>query len=622
MSNDQSPRSLLTRIRDGIRSFRLGPFLSSDHNPWWRFGQGHVYSGVSVSEETALGVSAFFCAVSTISQDVASLPLFLYKGSADGGKQRFDNHPLNRLLHDQPNSEMTSFQFRAAMMVNALATGNAFAEIVRDGGGRPTALWHILPHRVTPFRQNGQLLYRVSNPNGDGILDASDMLHFRGPSPDGILGYNIVQLGREALGLSIAAERFGATFFGNGSSFGGMLSTTGTLTEQARKNLRDALAARHQGSVNAHKLMLLENGATYTPIGVNPRDSQFNELRVHQIREVARFFRIPVAYLGDLERATYSNFEQMQLTYYTTGIRPWLVSIEQELDSKLIAPSERNIQHFEHSAEGFLRADTEKRAQFYSTMISTGIMTINECRSRENLPPIPGGDVPRVPMNTEALAATPAPPNKASLALPSIGQSASMLSSMRDVLMLPFATWIAKEVDRARKVQSDPSKLRKHVDTFYSDLMNRSNLADRLRPAIRMWLTFTESDADVDKVCLTLAQSHFEQSRFQLLNLAEEHKDEELLQALTTLLGRWESNRAADAIDRLMKDGITTVTTTTATIVKTPRPLTVETVAMHTKQWKVENEVEWAKSGMKPPPQNLSPALRKRWLQIVDAAEQ
>jgi hypothetical protein len=175
--------------------------------------------------------------------------------------------------------------------------------------------------------------------------------------------------------------------------------------------------------------------------------------------------------------------------------------------------------------------------------------------------------------------------------------------------------------DRARKVQSDPSKLRKHVESFYSDLMNRSNLADRLRPAIRMWLTFTESDADVDKVCLSLAQSHFEQSRFQLLNLAEEHKDEEFVpQALTTLLGRWESTRAADAIDRLIKDGMTTVTT--STIVKTPRPLSVETVAMHTKQWKVENDVEWAKSGMKPPPPNLSPALLKRRRQIADAVEQ
>jgi HK97 family phage portal protein len=620
MSNDQSPRSLLTRIRDGIRSFRLGPFLSSDHNPWWRFGQGHVYSGVSVSEETALGVSAFFCAVSTISQDVASLPLFLYKGSADGGKQRFDNHPLNRLLHDQPNSEMTSFQFRAAMMVNALATGNAFAEIVRDGGGRPTALWHILPHRVTPFRQNGQLLYRVSNPNGDGILDASDMLHFRGPSPDGILGYNIVQLGREALGLSIAAERFGATFFGNGSSFGGMLSTTGTLTEQARKNLRDALAARHQGSANAHKLMLLENGATYTPIGVNPRDSQFNELRVHQIREVARFFRIPVAYLGDLERATYSNFEQMQLTYYTTGIRPWLVSIEQELDSKLIAPSERNIQHFEHSAEGFLRADTEKRAQFYSTMISTGIMTINECRSRENLPPIPGGDVPRVPMNTEALAATPAPPNKASLALPSVGQSASMVSSVRDVLITSFQGGIRREIDRARK-QVDAAKLRKHVDTFYSDLINRAQLADRMRPAVRMWLAFSDSDADVDKVCLSLAQSHFEQSRLQLLNVADEHDDDDLPRALEALLATWESgNRAANTIDHLIQHGVTTVTTTT--IVKPPRPLTVETVAMHTKQWQVEHEVDMGKLGLKPLPPNTSPALVQKWRQLVQAMEQ
>ena len=326
---------------------------------------------------------------------------------------------------------------------------------------------------------------------------------------------------------------------------------------------------------------------------------------------MARYFRIPPVYLQEYGRATWGNFEQAQLTYFTNTIRPTLISIEQELDSKLIFSSERGIQHFEHSIEGYLRAASSERAQYYQSLLSAGVFTINEVRALENHPPIPGGDVPRVPANTEPLNAVPAP-SKASLALPTVGQTASMVSSMRDVMLVPFQTWIAKESDRARKAQLDPAKLRKHVDAFYSDLMNRSNLADRLRPAIRMWLTVTESAADVDEVCLRHAQAHFEQSRLQLLNLVDGHDAEELPQALNTLLNRWESNRAPDAIDRLMKDGVT-VTTTTTEIVKTPRPLSIETVSMHTKQWKVENEVAMSKSGIKAPPPNLGPGLMKLW---------
>lgn len=402
-------RNWIDRLRDGVRSYWQGPMQSSDaalHQ--FLSDQGPVAAGVQVSDTTALSVSAFYCAVATISQDVASLPLFLFKSLPGGGSARYTDHPLNYLLHDRPNPEMTAFQFRAAVMVNALTTGNGYAEIVRDAIGRPAQLWHVEPERVTPIREGGVLRYRVRGSGaGDTVLDAAAMLHFNGPSPDGVVGFDVVTLARQALGLAIASERFGAKFFSNGSQLGGILSEGAGLTEPARENLRKALKARHEGADNAHRWLMTPSGTTFQEVGTSPRDSQLNDLRVHQVREIARFFRIPVSYLGDLERATYSNFEQQQLQYFTNCIRPWLVNIEQELNFKLIAFSERNLQHCEHVTAGFLRADVEQRGQFYSLMSQNGLMTPNDIRALENLPPIEGGDLARVALNTTPISNRP-----------------------------------------------------------------------------------------------------------------------------------------------------------------------------------------------------------------------
>ena len=401
-------RNRLALMREAVRGIWQGPMQSSEAAlAQWLNGTGPVAAGVHVSASTALGVSAFYCAVATISQDVASLPLFLFKSLPSGGAMRFTDHPLNRILHDQANPEGTAFQFRATFMLNVLMHGNAYAEIQRDQIGRPSALWSITPDRVTPSRdRDGRLVYVVrGGTGGDVRIPASDMLHLRGVSPDGILGLDVVTLARETIGLAIASERFGATFFGNGSQLGGVLSPGAGLSEPAQNNLRKALDARHRGVDNAHKWLLAPSGSTFTPVGVSPRDGQVVEVRVHQVREVARFFRIPVSYLGDLERATYSNFEQQQMQYFTNCIRPWLVALEQELNSKLVAGSEKNVQFCEHVTSGFLRADADKRSAMYAVMLQNGAMTVNEVRQLEIYRRFPGdqGEVPQYELQNRAV---------------------------------------------------------------------------------------------------------------------------------------------------------------------------------------------------------------------------
>lgn len=528
-------RRWLDRVKDSVRAYWQGPIQSSDA-ALDRFlsDAPPAASGVFVSDATALGVSAFYCAVATISQDVASLPLFLFKSLSGGGSVRYTDHPLNYLLHDRPSPEMTAFNFRAALMMNVLTCGKSYAEIVRDPLGRPGALWHIEPGRVSPIREGGVLTYRVRGSGTDAILEAANMLHFKGPSPDGVVGFDVVMLAREALGLAIASERFGARFFSNGSQLGGILSEGSGLTEPARENLRKALKARHEGSDNAHRWLLAPTGTTFQEVGVHPRDSQLNELRVHQVREIARFFRIPVSYLGDLERATFSNFEQQQLQYFTNCIRPWLVNIEQELNAKLIAPSEKNLQHCEHVTAGFLRADVAQRGQFYALMSQNGLMAPNEIRALENLPPIAGGDVARVPLNTAPMGV-------------------SSRSAHRDLLIDVLDRLRATDVNKVSRM-STPDQLRAHAERSIGDHIHRSNVVFHIRSAVRAALSSLERESDTEAVCDTLARQYGNSLRTDILAFADRAANGvDFSMKLGNQVSTWKtSSRSAQLVDDTM----------------------------------------------------------------------
>lgn len=395
--------SILSRMAEFVRAYTLGPLTSKSPELAKYFsGGGPALSGVSVSEHSATNYSAVWAAVGLISDDVASLPLMLYKRLPNGGKDRYEAHPLYRILHDAPNPEMTSMVWRRTMQAHVLLWGNAYAEIERDRAGRPIAIWPLPPDRVRVDRtRSGELIYVVSNPSGTTVeIAAANMLHLIGRSHDGTVGSSLVAAAKESIGLALAAEQFGATFFGNGATFGGVIAFKGPKPpEMSDENYRASLEARHQGVKRAHKLLALYNDATYTETGVEPNNAQFLETRTFQIREVARWFKIPPHKLADLADATFSNVEQMNTEYFVSAIRPWLVLWEQELGRKLIANLERNQQFIEHSIEGFLRGDSTARASFYTALFNIGAITINEVRGYENLDPLEGGDQAFVQVN-------------------------------------------------------------------------------------------------------------------------------------------------------------------------------------------------------------------------------
>jgi HK97 family phage portal protein len=391
--------TLLSRL---LRSFRIGPLSIKDPALAKYFGGGSTSSGVSVSETSAMASSAVFSAVTMIADDIASLPLMLYKRLPDGGKDRYESHPLYSLLHDAPNPEMDAMVCWRTMQAHALIWQNAYAEIERDQAGRPVAIWPLIPERVALVREGSRVAYRVSNyENGrDVMIPAEDMIHLVGHSHDGSVGSSLVSLARESIALGLAAEKFGASFFGNGATFGGVLSFPGPRPpEMSEKGNRDELNARHQGVERAYKLLAIYNGAKYERVGVPPNEGQFNETRTFQIREVARWFKMPPHKLGDLADATYSNVEQMDAAYLSSCIRPWLTLWKQQLSRKLIARSERRLQFIEHDTHGFLSVDAQARAALYSSEFQVGSLTPNEIRGYENRDPIKGGERAFVQLN-------------------------------------------------------------------------------------------------------------------------------------------------------------------------------------------------------------------------------
>jgi HK97 family phage portal protein len=396
------PRQPKPSLWDRIRSYTLGPLTSNDPALRKYFGGGgDTATGVPVSEYTALNYSAVWSAVNLIAGDVGSLPLVLFRTDGDQHK-RYTTHPLYRILHDAPNPEMSSLTLRQTLQAHALTWGNGYAEIERDAVGRPKHLWPITPDRVTPFRDgNGSLAYRVSNHTStDTIFDPSDIIHIPGLGWDGMQGYSPIAKARECVGIGMAAERFAATFYGNGSTFGGVLThPTKFATQQARDNFEKSLKSRHKGVERANGLLLLEEGITYEQIGIPPNEAQFLESRQFQITEIARWFNVPPHKIGDLSRSTNNNIEQQTLDYLQTTLLRWLETWEQELMRKLISPLERNQQYIEHIVEGLLRADSAGRAALEATEFQIGGLTPNEARALANRNPVAGGDRAFVQMN-------------------------------------------------------------------------------------------------------------------------------------------------------------------------------------------------------------------------------
>jgi HK97 family phage portal protein len=358
-------------------------------------------TGIRVSETTALNSSAVYACVRLLSQTVASLPLITYR-KLPRGKARASELNIYRLLHDAPNPEMTSFNFREALQGHLCLWGNAFAEIEWDADGYVKALWPLRPDRMKVGREAGKVIYVYSLPGGGTVvLPAYRVLHIAGFGFDGLVGYSPIQLARESIGLTLATEEYGARFFGNGAKPGGVLEHPNKLSQLAQDNLRKSWNDMHSGLDKQHRIAILEEGMKYQQIGIPPEEAQFLGTRQFQISEVARWFGVQPHLIADLDRATFSNIEQQSLEFVIYTMRPIFVGWEQAINQKILTAEMDSDYFCEFLVDGLLRGDIAARYQAYSVGRNWGWLSANDVREFENMNPLPDeqGDIYMVPLN-------------------------------------------------------------------------------------------------------------------------------------------------------------------------------------------------------------------------------
>ena len=386
-----APKEELPKIEDNVR----------DSGSIFVFGQ--TISGERVDEKSALQITTVYACVRLLAETVASLPLHLYKFTEKGdGKERATDHPLYKILYRQANPEMTSFSFREAIMMHLLLWGNAYAQIVRDGKNGILGLYPLLPENMEIDRaENGDLFYTYhaytdevpGEHDKDIIFQRDEILHIPGLGFNGLVGFSPIAMMKNALGTTLAVEKYGSAFFKNGAQPAGVLEHPGVLKDPQK--IRDNWMNAYGGAGNAHKVAVLEEGMSYKAISLPPEDSQFLSTRQFGVNEICRIFRVPPHLVGNLEHATFSNIEHQSIDFAVHTIRPWLVRIEQSMNRALFTDQEKGRFYVQFNIDGLMRGDYKSRMEGYAIARQNGWMSANDIRALENQNPIPadqGGD--------------------------------------------------------------------------------------------------------------------------------------------------------------------------------------------------------------------------------------
>lgn len=368
----------------------------------WERAGATALSGQNVTPEKAMTFSAVFAAHKILAESTAMLPLMLLRRLKNGGKEQAVEHSLYSILHDVANEEMDAYMVRETLTGQLAGWGRAHAKIDYDADGQIKALWPIPSARVTGRRdRNLKLVFDVAMPDGQvKTYPFHQMLYLRGLSPDGINVYTPIKLQKEGIGLALAAEGYGASFFGNGAAPQGVIEHPGEMSQPAYDRLMDSWTSNHQGISNANKVAILEEGTKWTKIGIPPEDAQFLQTREFQVQEIARWYRIPSMMLNmDGANSTYASVEAYGLQFVIYTLFPWLVRWEKAILTQLLLERERKTLVAEHLMTAILRGDTTSRFTAYGQGRQWGWLSVNDIRKLENMNPIDNGDIYLQPSN-------------------------------------------------------------------------------------------------------------------------------------------------------------------------------------------------------------------------------
>lgn len=365
-----------------------------DDDFWYGdYGQ-QTNSGVRIDASTALQIGAVFSCVRVLSESISSLPCLMYE-KTETGRRRTENHPLSDLLHYQPNNYQTAVEFWDMMVGHMALRGRSYAEIIQGPRGFADQLIPLHPDRVqVKYNRRGRPDYTYTEPDGTKRdIPWEYMFDVKGP----LDGVSVVTAARESFGLAKATEEHAARLFGQGIQLSGVLEHPNRLDDESADRIAKSFSKAYSGVGNAHRPAVLEEGMKWNKIGLTAEDSQFIQSRKFQLNEIARWFRMPPHLIGDLERATFSNIEEMGINFVVHTLRPWLVRIESAIRRDLIVNTNRFYSEF--LVDALMRGDIKSRYDAYNVGIQAGILAPNEPRQWENLNPKEGLDEPLRPLN-------------------------------------------------------------------------------------------------------------------------------------------------------------------------------------------------------------------------------
>lgn len=399
--------SLFSDVTRAVALSMLGRKSETD-DFWFQAVGGETYAGVEVNEETALNYSAVFAATRVLSESIGSLPLMLMRRVGDKATRKATEHPLWRIIHDEPTPEQDSMSWRDQQSALQINWGNCYAEIVRGPGGRVEALWPIHPSRLPDGqikREGSKVVYYVLNDEGPPTrLTANRVLHIPGVlSENGVTGKGIIKWGSESMGIAMATERHAGGFFKSGATPRVVLSHPASVDKDIQTQMREQWDEVYGGPNNTNKLVITEDGMELKTLMFDPEASQLLTSRQFSVTDIARWYRLPPHMLADLSRSTFSNIEAENLSFVIHSLMPWLTRWEKALNRQLLTQNEKKKYFFKFNVLGLLRGDSKARAEFYTSMFQLGAFSPNDILELEDRNPYKGGDVRMVPLNYQSV---------------------------------------------------------------------------------------------------------------------------------------------------------------------------------------------------------------------------
>ena len=354
-------------------------------------------SGTNVSPDTALTFTAVWAAIRLLTESVSSLPISVYRVENNGDKTEAVKESLYSLLKYKPNSYQNKITFFEKIMMDLCVNGNSYVYIERNRLARVTGLYCMNYEDMTIIQKDNQLFYE--NGETGEVYNSNDLLHFTGMTTDGIKGLSPIDQCKKAIGWGMAIEEYGNTFFKNGAKLSGVLSTDRSLSETAIDRLRKSFNNTYSQLSGSNQTAILEEGLTFKPVGISPDQAQFLASRTFSLEEICRIWNIPPHMLADLSKSSFNNIEMQSQEFVTYTLLPYLTRIENEMNLKLFRTSDVGKLFIKFNVGGLLRGNTKDRSEFYTKMINTGVMSINEVRALEDLNKIEDGDKHFMQMN-------------------------------------------------------------------------------------------------------------------------------------------------------------------------------------------------------------------------------